>query len=457
MEDILNGPWKAAGWLALVVLIATVGFEALKSDEVKTAGDSQAREKATAFITLLSSGRFTQAATIFDEKMTEGLPPEKLELVWKALQMQLGSFNSTGETWTNKRKGHTIVFVRCLFERGSLLAKVVYNPKGRIAGLFFVPDPNPPKRTEKERPPKGVTEVEITVKTGEWKLPGTLSMPSEGGPFPALVLVHGSGPQDRDESLGPNRPFRDLAWGLGQRGIAVLRYEKRTRQYAGKMAGLLERITVKEETVDDAVSAVELLAGHAKIAPKKVFVLGHSLGGTVIPRIAEGAPKAAGFIILAGAARPLEDVIVDQVRYIHSLDGSLSSEEKVEIAGLEKKAQLVKELLPLESTPATMLPLSIGASYWLDLTRNSPVKGAAGMTRPLLLLQGERDYQVTLDDWKLWQEGLRGRKRVKFILYPDLNHLFMEGVGMATPEEYTKPGKVSEKVLDDVAAWMKSL
>ena len=132
------------------------------------------------------------------------------------------------------------------------------------------------------------------------------------------MLVHGSGPNDRDETLGPNKPFRDLAWGLADRGIAVLRYDKRTSVYGGKMAGN-KNLTVREETIDDALLAVKLLRGRPDIDPKRIFILGHSLGGMVAPRIGADDPSLAGLIILAGATRPLPDVAREQLEYIASL------------------------------------------------------------------------------------------------------------------------------------------
>ncbi len=167
------------------------------------------------------------------------------------------------------------------------------------------------------------TESEVTVGSGEWALPGTLSMPVGEGPFPAVVLVHGSGPNNRDEGFGPVSPFKDLAWGLASRGIAVLRYDKRTLVYQAELAAGGGDLTIEDETIDDAAAAVELLLNTEGIDPQAVFVLGHSLGGMVIPRIAAAAPDARGFIVLAGPARPMEDLILEQTEYILGLDGEL--------------------------------------------------------------------------------------------------------------------------------------
>jgi pimeloyl-ACP methyl ester carboxylesterase len=133
-----------------------------------------------------------------------------------------------------------------------------------------------------------------------------LSLPSGAGPLPAIVLVHGSGQHDRDETIGPNKPFRDLAWGLASRGIAVLRYEKRTRQHQQRVAQLENGFTVKEEAIDDAGAAVALLRNRTGIRANRIYVLGHSLGAMLAPRIAAADPAVAGLVLMAGPVRSLE-------------------------------------------------------------------------------------------------------------------------------------------------------
>jgi dienelactone hydrolase len=342
--------------------------------------------------------------------------------------------------------------VTCEFQNGPLDVKVVFNSEVKITGLFFTPS------GKYKRPPyvdvSKFDEEAVSVGKGLLQLDGMLSLPKGDGPFPAIVLVHGSGPNDRDESIGPNKPFRDLAQGLASRGIAVLRYEKRTKQHQVLMAMVASSITVKEETIDDAVSAVETLAGHDKIDPKRVFLLGHSLGGMLIPRIGKASSSIAGFVVLAGSTRPLEDLVLEQTRYIASLAGTLSDEEQKKVRELEQQVARVKSSDLSESTPNSELPFGAPAKYWLDLRGYEPATEALALQKPMLILQGERDYQVTMEDFANWKKSLGSRKDVALHSYPGLNHLFMEGQGKSRPEEYAKPGNVAVGVIDDIAKWI---
>jgi dienelactone hydrolase len=302
--------------------------------------------------------------------------------------------------------------------------------------------------------PAAFSEKDVLVGTGDKALPGTLTMPMGNGPFPAVVLVHGSGPNDRDETIGPNKPFRDLAWGLASQGIAVLRYEKRTKVHPEQFTA---NSTVKEETIDDAIAAVSLLRQTAQIDSQKVYVLGHSLGGMLIPRIGTMIdPNVAGFIILAGNTRPLEDLLIEQITYIVSVDGKISGEEQAQIDIIKQQVANIKNPQLSSAVPASELPFGIPAAYWLDLRDYRPAAIAQTLQQPMLILQGERDYQVTMVDFQGWQQALASRQNVVFKSYSDLNHLFMEGSGKSTPGEYLMAGHVSETVINDIANWIKN-
>jgi dienelactone hydrolase len=255
--------------------------------------------------------------------------------------------------------------------------------------------------------------------------------------------------------VGGQQPVRDLAGGLASLGIAVLRYEKRTRQYGAKVAASKGPFTVQEEVVDDALAAVQLLRKNGAIDGKRIFVLGHSLGGGLAPQIAAADPDVAGLIVLAGFTRPLEDMILEQTTYLLSLDDS--TPEKARQDRLDKIKEKIERIKDAKLTPDTSAGELLGGTgaYWLSLRDYRPAEAAGKLNCPILVLQGERDYQVTMADFANWKKALGGRKNVTLKSYPKLNHLFAEGEGKSRPEEYEKPGHVAAEVIDDITGWVK--
>ncbi len=404
----------------------------------------------------LAAGDYAAAVSRFDADMLAALPEAKLKQAWESLSPQFGAYKGTVAIQPAGRKdAYDIVVATLEFEKGRLGLRVSVNSDtGQIGGLFFTAADQPPAAAYE--PPAYVdtnkfVERDVTVGDGsKWALPGTLTTPKGDGPFPAVVLVHGSGANDRDETIGPNKPFKDITWGLASQGIAVLRYDKRTKVYGDKIA-LLDQFTVKEESIDDAAAAVELLKQTPNIDPQRVYVLGHSLGGYLAPRIAQARPDIAGLIVLAGLTRPIEDAMLEQVTYLFSLNGTSNAEQ---LAELKKQVEAVKAVSAAEAAAGTQL-LNAPASYWFDLKDYHPAEMARTQTVPMLILQGERDYQVTMVDFENWRAALSARSDVQFKSYPDLNHLFITGEGKSRPEEYQQPGHVAQAVVDDIAAWVK--
>jgi hypothetical protein len=304
--------------------------------------------------------------------------------------------------------------------------------------------------------PAAFSARELTVGAGgAWPLPATLALPAGKGPFPAVVLVHGSGPNDRDETQGANKPFRDLAEGLASQGIAVLRYEKRTKQHAARMGAASSSFTVKDETIDDALAAVALLRQTAGVDAKRIFVLGHSLGGMLVPRIGAADAGIAGFVVFAGATRPLAEMLVRQFEYLAALDGTVSEAERAQIEQLKREASRVNELKAGAAVVAGEQVLGVPPSYWLDLRGYDPPQAARALKRPMFILQGERDFNVTMDDFRNWRAALADQKGVEFKSYPKLDHLFYEGEGAASGADYARPRNIPKYVIDDIAAWIK--
>jgi dienelactone hydrolase len=422
-------------------------------------------ELARKLLMQVAQGAYSEATLVFDETMKAFLSPEKLQETWQQLEIQMGSFQGQQETRTAQVQNHQVVFLNCLFANGNLEFLVAFNEANQVSGLSFNPlAGKAPAEADDELPPyiqpEAFSEIEIMVGHGEWSLPGTLTLPRGAGPFPAVVLVHGSGPQDRDETLGPNRPFRDLAWGLASHQIAVLRYEKRTLAYKEKVSQqFLEATTVQEETIDDALAAVRQLRESPQIHSKQIFVLGHSLGGYLLPRIAAADAAIAGLILLAASSRPLEDVILDQISYLLSTQGNTTPEQQQYLNTLAQQVARVKAPDLQPTTPASELPLNVPAPYWLDLRAYQPIELARQLSQPMLILQAECDYQVTMEDFQGWKEGLAARTDVLFKSYPGLYHLFMPTPDgeMATPVVYALPGHVQAAVIDDIIHWIEEI
>lgn len=438
-------------WGALLITVFMfLPLSCRPAEEVPVRPESTV-ELAEEFISLLAAENFPGAVGMFDKDMKAALPEQEMAKLWSSLQDEFGPFKGQSFLRTDEIQEYNLVYITCQFEKAALDARVVFNNKKQIAGLFFQPS-----QSSYSEPPYADSdlfeEVEVTVGDGDWALPGTLSLPKGEGPYPAVVLVHGSGPHDRDESIGPNKPFKDLAHGLASRGIAVLRYEKRTLAHAEKMQEMAASVTVWEETVEDALHAVRLLRESGNIDASRVFVVGHSLGATLAPRIALHDEKLAGLVLLAAAARPLEDLVLEQYEYIFSLEENTAEKERQ----LEEVRALVERIKDPALKPETPGLLGAYGIYWLDLRDYEPVQVAAQLEMPLLILQGERDYQVTMADYALWQEALAGRDNVQFKSYPALNHLFMSGEGKSRPEEYSVSGNVDRQVVEDIAAWILS-
>ena len=407
-------------------------------------------------IALLSEQKFAAVEAQFTEQMTAALPAGRLEATWTALAGQVGAFKGCGsDVRVRAIADKQMVISPCEFDRAKIDVQIAFDQASRISGLALRPAAAPaaPYALPAYARPADYTEEELTIGGPEWPLPGTLSLPNGPGPFPAVVLVAGSGPNDRDETVGANKPFKDLAGGLASRGIAVVRYDKRTKVYGRKLATIAD-FTVKQEVLEDALEAVKALRANPKIDRARIFVLGHSLGGMLIPRIGAADPALAGLIVMAGPARSIEDAMLEQTKYIAMADGTISSEEQARVEEVAALAAKVKALTPADANSAASIS-GAPAAYWLDLRGYDAPAAAKALKQPLLVLQGQRDYQVTPAEFEKWKVALAGHGAVTFRDYPALNHLFIAGTGKSLPAEYQTPGHVAEEVVADIAAFIK--
>ena len=429
------------GSAALLLAIATAGVHASPQ------GDASAAPVgiATQLLDHLDAGDYAAAEAMFTPQMAQAVPADKLQAVWESLPKQAGRAQGRGEATVSGQGGVHVVVVPLQYANAALVAKVAVQADGTVAGFLIQPAPPPAAAPAADA---GFSERGFEFAG----LPGTLARPdgaSAAAPVPAVVLVHGSGPHDRDETIGPNRPFLDIAHGLAADGIAVLRYEKRTRARPQDFAG--DTFTMDGETTADAVAAVAALRGVAGIDPARVYVLGHSQGGMLAPRIARQSGEVAGLAMLAAPARPLLDLLLEQNRYLVGLDGTVDPAEQAHLTRLQAQVDAVRGDGAVALADS---PMGLPANYWRTFETVDPVADARATDVPLLLLQGGRDIQVVDADWRLWQAAFANDPRASLHHYPALNHLGIAGEGPGNIAEYQQSGQVDATLIADIAAWI---
>ena len=302
-----------------------------------------------------------------------------------------------------------------------------------------------------------ICEKTIVGAGTEYPLNGMLTLPDEAeGPVPAVVMVHGSGPSDMDERVMKLTPFKDLAEGLAKLGVASLRFDKRTFAHKKKMAR--SSPTVWDESIEDALRAVKVLKADSRIDSGRVFILGHSEGAMIAPRIdAEGA-DAAGIILMAGTPYRLEDIVLRQLKQ------GASNPAFRWVLGLEYKifAKKFAGLYEMSDEEAKKKKFagSLTLYYFKEMGQKTAADYLLESTKPALIMQGSSDFQVLAgDDFAKFKELLSGRENTVFKLYPGLNHCFVEAIYddiLKASKEYSKERHIGEEVIGDIAAFIKA-
>jgi uncharacterized protein len=293
-------------------------------------------------------------------------------------------------------------------------------------------------------------ERAIELKGPAGPLPATLLVPNSERPVPAVIFLAGSGPNDKDETIGPNKPFTDIARGLGARGIASLRFDKRT--FAIKDAGKLGDVRLKDEYDDDARAAIALAGATAGIDPERIFVLGHSEGAMVAPRIAAASPSTRGIVMMAPGVRPIDAIIVDQMANGAKATGLSADEIAEQTAMLKEKFAAIRDPKRRETPPF----MGASAAYWRELIGLDVPKMVRESKLPILVLQGDQDFQVRKDaDFELLRTRAGSAEgRVTYRSFAGLNHLFMKVDHESTGAEYGILGHVDPAVVSAIADWI---
>lgn len=408
-------------------------------------------EIAIAVVDRARTGRFAQLPERFGPALRAAVSGETVQVAWAAQISANGPVASVGEPVGEVTDAGLVrVSVPVVCEHGAFTVVMSIDDAGLLHGLRLAPADvgswQPPDYTSTAT----FTEQEVAISTGPLAVGGTLGLPRGRGPHPGVVLLSGGGPFDRDATSGANKPLKDLAWGLATQGVAVLRFDKVTYAHPHRTP---PDLTMIDEYVPYATAAVHRLQQESNVDAERVFVLGHSMGGKVAPRVATADPSVAGLIVLAGDAQPMQQSAVRVVRYLAALNPGPAAEAAVE--AITRQAALVDRADLSRATPAADLPFGLSGAYWLDQRGYDPVATAAGLDLPMLILQGGRDYQVTVeDDLARWKAGLAHRPGVTVRVFAADNHLFFPGAGVSTPAEYDPPQHVDPAVVATVAEWL---
>ncbi|MFF0456374.1 hypothetical protein [Nocardia africana] len=408
-------------------------------------------EVATAVLELLREDRFDELASLFGSALAAAVSADTIRVAWTAETAKIGEIQAIGQTVLEPADDGTVrAKVPVTGSAGGLVVRMAVDSAGLLRGFRLAPADESAWRPPRYASPRRFTEREVSVESGSYTVPGTLTVPKGRGRKPALVLVS-SGAMDRDVTTGPNKPFKDLAWGLASRGIAVLRFDK--VNYVHPELNHEHGFTMVEEYLPSATAAVRLLRQEPGIDPHRVYVAGHSGGGKAAPRIAAAEPGVAGVVILAGDTVPMTRAALRVTDYIAGLDPQ--RDFRAQLAAVARAVAMTESPALSPETPASALLFGMPASYWLDMRAYDQVATAAALAKPILILQGGRDYQVTVaDDLPRWQQGLAGRADATIRVLDADDHMFYPGTGPSVPSDVEQPNHVDAAAVAAIAQWI---
>lgn len=426
------------------------------------------------------------------------LPNGKLSLVFHIQRTPQGGYTTTfdspdqgalgiptGETtFSNATLSVSIPTLKASY-KGTLM------PEGEIKGTFTqgIPLPldlqrqNDAKKTQEPRAPfpYRTEEVSILNEPDGIRLAGTLTLPKGGKPTVAVVMVTGSGKQNRDEEIGGHKPFLVIADHLTRHGIAVLRCDDRG---AGKSQGDFARCT-DEDFARDTEACIRYLRNRKEIAPDCIGIIGHSAGGGIAFRTAARDPKVAFVVSLAGAGVRGDSLMTRQIELVNRSMGAseavvrknvafsrrqydvlLQTDKSVEEIRKELSANAEKELPPLQRTDAAARQAirktveQLTSPWYLHFMRYDPTADLKRVKCPVLALNGEKDIQVdAAQNLNAIQRKItsNGNRQVTVKAYPGLNHLFQTCKECTVSEYAYLPETFSPQVLDDITRWITTV
>ncbi len=406
----------------------------------------------------LANGDFETVYENSDVAMQDALgSADGMASVWAQLTNMLGALEDTQVVETGEQSGYRLVSVQCAFANADALLALAFDAQGHLSSLGLTS--MTARNTGDEADADGYIEEAVVLRAGQDDATnGLLTLPEGESPFPAVVMVHGSGASDLNETAYANAPFRDLAHGLARLGVASIRYDKYT--YAHPEMCMDADFTVDDEYTRDAVEAAALLAGDARIGD--IYLLGHSQGAMLGPRIMgaireEVGDRLQGGVLLAGSPLPMWEIQYHQnLEVLSTLTGDVLEENRALVEAEVEKVDTLAGLSDAELQKQTLF--GINAYYQMDEMRVDTVQTAVSIGLPLFIAQGGKDWQVRpVDGIEAWQEELPEEFDATYKLYQNMNHMLadLEGEMTGTAADYMDAdAHVSETLIGDIAAWI---
>ncbi len=439
--------------LSLVILLTACGEGTTESTSYD---EDAALEKAKSQSTDMVSGDFSTTANNFNEDISKQLDEQKLKQAWESVVAEIGEYVGFYSATTEVIDNYLVATVILEFQFNAVIITTTYDSDEKIAGInlnYFTIEKDPVSNENFE-------EHAVTIGE-EYPLDGILTLPKNAENPPVVLIVHGSGPTDKNGTVFSNTPLQDIAHQLAEQGIASLRYDKRYYSYPEQAAILGADLTLEDEVLEDVNYAIDLLSNETRIDSSNIFVLGHSLGGSLAPYIAHSNDVVKGIISVAGTLRPIYELSYDQNKALAEtiLNGDYDDATIDTITSQMEQVEIDIQILrnDLSEIPDDQILLGAAAGYQKSVKEYAGENYIDDINIPTLVLQGSADFQVSATvDYPLWQTALQGNDLAEFHLYENLNHLMMPTSGKQDLSEYEVKNTVSSEVIDDIASFINN-
>lgn len=397
----------------------------------------------------------------FDSIMASKLSPDRLAPIWKQLTANYGDFSGFGLQDTSSLGDNLVINTDLDFEKAILNFMISINiHNNKISGLYISEQEkkdissNIDKKLPKYIDTTKFEEYDVTVKD-IFDLKGKLSIPLDFHKKVVFILVNGSGPNGMDETIGENKFFQNLAWGLSSNGYGVLRYDKITFEHGMDLVKINPKLTQYDEYNNSIKGAIKLVQENPLTKNSKIILLGHSQGASVITDFANDK-SVTGLILLSGSPRKLYDLYTEQLEYLFGIDGVVTPTEKTMLQTQKDKVSYFKSHNKYK-IQTDSLPLGLNYEYWMYLEKFNPIENLEKSKKPTLIINGGHDYQVTETDYKLWETNLKNKNNVKFNFIENVNHIYSETPKMSVPKDFQKYLPIVPILFEDIEKWVEKI